>query len=220
MKLTQTLLTAAALSCFAYSASAQSVRLTFDPGQTDYGAFEVSGVDTALTLTRTGGAIAANDFAELDDLTSETYTATGALLNPYNPLDFTITTTGGVANLDSSAFDVGGSGIDDAESISFVFDRSIIITEFDFTNIGTSEFASVTIAGSTQLFGDSSGDSHTGSFSLNAGQSLIFGFAAADGADYDLQAFTFTVVPEPGTYALLAGICALGYVMTRRRSAV
>jgi hypothetical protein len=27
-----------------------------------------------------------------------------------------------------------------------------------------------------------------------------------------------TVIPEPNTYALLAGFCALGFVMVRRRS--
>jgi hypothetical protein len=35
--------------------------------------------------------------------------------------------------------------------------------------------------------------------------------------DLDANTVTFTVVPEPGTYALLGGLLALGYVMVRRR---
>lgn len=35
--------------------------------------------------------------------------------------------------------------------------------------------------------------------------------------DFDANTVTFTVVPEPGTYALLGGLFALGYVMVRRR---
>ena len=169
MKLTQTLLSAAAISCLAYSSSAQEVRLTFDNSQSDFGAFEISGVDTALTLTRSGGAVASNDFSEMDGLSTQTYTATGALLNPYNPLGFTIQTGGGFASIDTSGFDVDGGGIDAGESVIFTFDRSIIITEFDFDNIGSPEFALVTIGGNIQTFGDTAGDTHSGSFSLDVG---------------------------------------------------
>jgi hypothetical protein len=35
--------------------------------------------------------------------------------------------------------------------------------------------------------------------------------------DLDANTVTFTVVPEPGTYALLGGLLALGHVMLRRR---
>jgi hypothetical protein len=35
--------------------------------------------------------------------------------------------------------------------------------------------------------------------------------------DLDANTVTFTVIPEPGTYALLGGLLALGHVMLRRR---
>ena len=199
------------------SAATQTVRLTFDNGQSDYGAYQATGAETELTLSRAGGTVAANDFAELDGLTSETYSVSGASLAPHAPVGFSISTTGGAAQIDSTSLDVDGGGIDSGESITFVFDRSIVIEEFDFAEIGTAEIASVTIAGSTHTFGNSSGDAHSGSFSLYEGQLLEFGFAAANGADYDLQGFTFTIVPEPQTYALLAGSCTLAFAMLRRR---
>jgi hypothetical protein len=199
------------------SISAQTVRLTFDPGQIDYGAFETSGTDTELTLTRSGGSVATNDFSELDGLTAETYSINGASLGSASPVGFTISTTGGVANIDGTALDIAGSGIDSGESITFIFDTNILITEFDLAAIDLTQLAEITIGGSIQTFGDSVGDVHSGSFSLNAGQSLIFGFNETNGADYDIQAFTFTAVPEPNTYALLSGCCALGFAMLRRR---
>ena len=45
-----------------------------------------------------------------------------------------------------------------------------------------------------------------------------------EGVDYTLDYttgsnITLNVVPEPGTYALIGGMLALGYVMVRRRRA-
>jgi hypothetical protein len=205
------------ITAFSISASAQAVRLTFDPNQIDYGAFETTVAEIELTLERTGGSIASNDFAELDGIASDNYSIGGTSVTPHSPIGFSILTSGGAAKIDGTALDVGGGGIDSGESITFVFDTSIVISEFDFADIGASEFASVTIAGSTQTFGNSIGDSHSGNFSLNQGQALEFGFAAANGADYDVQGFTFTIVPEPQTYALLAGSIALAFAMLRRR---
>jgi hypothetical protein len=207
-----------AISALNMSVTAQTVRLTFDNDQSDYGAYEISGTETELNLTRAGGLIATNDFTELDGLTAETYWISGPPLSSYNPIEFSISTSGGSAKVDSTALDVGGGGIDTGESITFVFDRNIVISEFDFAEIGTAEFAAVTIAGSTQSFGTSSGDTHHGSFSLNQGQALRFDFAGSHGADYDIQGFTFAVVvPEPRSYATLAGSCALALAILRRR---
>lgn len=205
------------ITAFSISASAQAVRLTFDPNQIDYGAFETTVAEIELTLARINGAIASNDFAELDGLASDNYSIGGTSAPARPPVRFSITTTGGSARIDGTSLDVGGGGIDSGESIRFVFDTNIVISEFDFVDIGAAEVASVTIAGSTHTFGDSDGDAHSGHFSLNQGQPLEFGFAAANGADYDVQGFTFTIIPEPQTYALLAGSCALALAMLRRR---
>ena len=40
--------------------------------------------------------------------------------------------------------------------------------------------------------------------------------AAGDGA-ISIDNFNMTAIPEPGTYALLGGLLALGHVMLRRR---
>ena len=75
----------------------------------------------------------------------------------------------------------------------------------------------------------------TGTFTIvdanrdNAGQELNSIFSTVnltEGAyagsfitqDQTTDLITVTVVPEPGTYALLGGIFALSYVMLRRRS--
>ena len=39
------------------------------------------------------------------------------------------------------------------------------------------------------------------------------GSNAGTSVEYD----SFSIVPEPGTYALLAGFCMLGFAMLRRR---
>ena len=205
------------ITAFSISASAQAVRLTFDPNQIDYGAFETNGAETELTLSRAGGTVVSNDFDEMNSLSSETYSVSGASLAQHTTIGFSITTTGGSAKIDGTSLDVGGGGIDSGESITFVFDRSIVISELDFVDIGAAEVASVTIAGSTHTFGDSDGDAHSGHFILNQGHTLEFAFMEANGADYDLQGFTFAVVPEPQTYAVLAGCCALAWAMLRRR---
>jgi hypothetical protein len=60
--------------------------------------------------------------------------------------------------------------------------------------------------GNWQLDGNNSGI-----FSYGAGPTDLNQFGTANGAE-------FSVVPEPSTYAALAGLLALGYVMVRRRS--
>ena len=42
-------------------------------------------------------------------------------------------------------------------------------------------------------------------------------FGAGSSVSLDSVKVVLTTVPEPGTYALLSGLCALGFVMVRRR---
>lgn len=214
MKFTQTLFTAVAISCFAYSASAQTITLGFDNNRSsDFGA---SSGGSALSISGTG-----TSFQDADELETASFTISGAPLT--SPFSFTMTAddtanTGDTLEIDGTGLDVDGAGLDTTETITFIFSADIIITELDFANIDPSTFAGVTIAGSAQTYGNSTNDSHTVNLALSQGQSLVFDFADTDGVDYDIQSFTFTVVPEPNTYALLVGFCALGFVMVRRRS--
>ena len=225
MKAPATLLFLLSMPAWGPSAAAQAVRLTFDSDQTDYGAYATSLGETQLLLSRSGGSVAANDFTELNGLSSESYSLSGAALAPHTAVGFSITATGGSdshpatrpARSDGTGLDVGGGGIDSGEAIRFIFDTRIEISEFDFAEIDNDEFAAVTIAGATHSFGSNDGDRHSGQFTLQAGQALEFNFAAIAAADYDLQGFSFNIVPEPRSYAALAGCAALAYTALRRR---
>jgi hypothetical protein len=203
MKLTQTLLTAAALSCFAYSASAA---VTFNPTGTS--AFDGESSITVL-------------LSDLD---------TGFTAN------ITLTAGGGTFNSNVGDFGIDGvSGANDeidgtVESITITFSENI---EFNFIDLGgvgseAADGASLTVAGSTiSLFSGVSGFNGTTDIYtapspitvLTGSDSIVLTGTSATSI-FDMEGINITVVPEPGTYALLAGICALGYVMTRRRSAV
>ncbi|WP_269524678.1 hypothetical protein [Coraliomargarita parva] len=190
---------------------AQEIRITFDSDQSDYGVYEITGTDTALSLTRSGGIVAANDFAELDGLSSETYFASGAELGTYTPFRIEIETSGGLATTDTSGLDIGGGGIDATESISLIFSHTVLITEFDLANIDTGTFAAVSVGGSILSLGDSTGDVHSGSYQLNAGQALTFSYAESNSADYDIQGLTLQIVPEASCYSLATGLVSLAF---------
>jgi hypothetical protein len=213
MKIAQ-ILTFAAVSSAAYVASAQNVTLGFDNNRGDYGAFETTGTDTALTIF---GPSASTDFSSMSGLSSGTYTISGAPLT--SAFSFTVTSSPSTLTLDTTGLDVASGGIDSGETITFIFSTDIILKEFDFSTIGTSETASVTVAGSTTNYdGSATNDAQTVNFSLSAGQALVFSNGGSNPIDYDLQSISFTVVPEPGTYALLSGLSALAFIMLRRRS--
>lgn len=60
------------------------------------------------------------------------------------------------------------------------------------------------------------------SIDFDNGTDRYFGFYAQQGSatglvDFRYDDFTLTAIPEPGSYALLAGMLGLGYVMARRR---
>jgi hypothetical protein len=54
---------------------------------------------------------------------------------------------------------------------------------------------------------------------LNGSATTFGGFWNYFGGDDALIAITATPIPEPSTYAVLAGLLALGLVMLRRRRA-
>lgn len=218
MKIIQTVLTAAALSCFAYSASAQSVTLDFK-GNTVTGG--------TLVLTEPGSG-ATNDFKgdRFDELTSASFQIQS--IPSIGTLDVTASALLDDLNVTGSGLQDGSNGYDGAEEgTSFVFNQDVTITAMDWesfttagndsvtlssgaTNIGT--FPEETVTGSTDF---SNTNPSTMSIEVSAGDAFTLTY---DSGTFYLESITFTVVPEPGTYALLSGICALGFVMIRRRS--
>ena len=193
---------------------APSVTLGFDNSRSDYGAFETTGVDTALAIS---GPSSSTDFSSFTGLSSATYTISGAPLT--SAFNFTATSSPSTFTLDGTGLDVGGGGIDSGESMKFKFTTDIILTEFDFSTLTATETATVSIAGIVINYdGNATNDAQSVSLRLSAGEELIFLYGGSNPADYDVQSISFEVVPEPGTYALLSGIFALGFVMLRRRT--
>jgi len=195
MKLTQTLLTAAALSCFAYSASAQ----TFVFGSNDGGGQAQADLDGLSTGSTISGGL------------TLTATANSGSFNSTGTGGFGINATG--SGDTTTQFDDGSpAGV---EFMAISFNSDVIFESIELTDFGLTDEAFLTIGASTITI-DTASFTFAPGTTLSFGSSATFGFQAGNG----ISLASLTVVPEPGTYALLAGICALGYVMTRRRSAV
>jgi hypothetical protein len=140
----------------------------------------------------------------------------------------TLVPTGGIFNSNSSDFGIGDDQINaTSEVVTITFDKAI---EFNFIDLGgvggnVVDAARLTVAGvSVDLFTGVAGfngitDLYTPAspISLAVGQSIIVTGSSAT-SSFDIQTINVSVVPEPNTYALLAGFCALGFVMVRRRS--
>jgi hypothetical protein len=78
------------------------------------------------------------------------------------------------------------------------------------TSIGT--FGVGTVIGNTDF---TSTNPATMNIAVSAGDAFTITF---DNGAFYLGQMGLTVVPEPNAYALLSGICALAFVMLRRRS--
>ncbi|MGJ8651997.1 MAG: PEP-CTERM sorting domain-containing protein [Opitutaceae bacterium] len=146
----------------------------------------------------------------------------------------TVLAAGGNLNSNLGDFGVDGSEAGETndwidgtiESITLTFTDNIELNLIEFGGVGTgiSDGVSLTIGASAlNLFtgvsgfsGDSDIYTPESPIALSSGQSIIItGSSATSG--FDLENFNITVVPEPGTYALLAGISVLGFVILRRR---
>lgn len=201
----KTFLTAAALSCFGYSVSAQ-VTFVFDDGSS------------------TGAAGLA-----LEGESNTTYTQGG--------IELSASTEFGIFNLTGSGFgpnDVGSlddtDRFDGIESMVFSFNTAGTFQSIDLAAlVGATETATLSFAGigggSTifHLRDDvsssivSSGDDFFEGidYDFAPGESITLSITVGNG--WTLENFTVTAVPEPATYALIAGMLALASVVVRRR---
>lgn len=219
MKITKTLLCAASLSCFACLASAQTT-FVFDDGSSTGAA--------GLALEAFADGV---DAASMSLNTSGTYSQNGITLSAGTDFgDFNLTNTSfGIDNPNSDI-----SGLDDgdrfdnlgsSESMVFSFSVAGTFESIDLAFIESDEVneAQLIFAGGptyelnfdTDTGGSADNFNIGQAFSANQRITLRLSPSAAASENFGLE--SFTVVPEPGTYALLAGSCALGFVMLRRR---
>jgi hypothetical protein len=153
-------------------------------------------------------------------------------------IKLTASTAFGVFNLTNEGFgpdDVTGDdtdSFDGAESMVFSFDTDGTFNSIDFALLGGTghegETATLSFAGGSTFdlldaaFPTSSISASTNDLfegideSFTAGQQITLSITAGNG--WTLENFTTTAVPEPGSYALLAGFASLGFIMLRRRN--
>ena len=219
MEINKALLSAKILIFLANLTFAQTVILNFNTTESS-----ASGGNLFLLGSGTG---ATNEFSS-DRF--ENYKSTQFEIRSiptFGTLTVTAATSGaGFLNVTTTGLAEGGSGINtNDEFISFTFSEDIKITFLDFnaitgdesvellidtTSLGT--FLNNTVVENIANF--TAPSNVTASISLAQGEAFIIKHAF--GA-YDLERIGFTVVPEPGTYALLSGCCALVVAMLRRR---
>lgn len=198
MKLTHTLLTAAALSCFVYSAPAQTT-FVFGNNTTTIGA----GLDGASTGSFTVGGI------EMTATTSvDIFNATAS--------NFGINQSASGDDTDGFDFtETSGPGI--AEGFSLTFDTDVQLVSFNVSS-WNSGFDEVTLmdGATTVATITSTGVTALSNYALSSSSTLtVTTTAGTYGNGWSFE--SITVVPEPRTYVLLAGFSALSFVMLRRR---
>jgi len=96
--------------------------------------------------------------------------------------------------------------------MTFSFDKDVTFESISLSLFGDTDEAFLTI-GATTITIDSGSFTFAPGVTLAANTDATFGFQAGNG----FQLESLTVVPEPGTFALLAGFFALASVMYRRR---
>lgn len=208
MKLTKTLLTAAALSCSTYSASAQTTFIFQNGTITTETGLVFDDEEGSIQDTKGGFTLTAEAF--LDGVSTGTEfngAGSGFGINAVGTGDETQRFDNDLGDESMVfSFDIGGTFTSiDLRYVSTAFNEAVLI----FDGGGTYE-----LNNTTALSGDD--DFNIGEV-FTAGQTITLAISgsAALGENFSLE--SFTVVPEPKTYALLAGITALGFVMVRRR---
>jgi hypothetical protein len=202
MKLTQTLLTAAAIGCCALSASADTT-FTFYDSSTTIGA-ALSG--------QSSGSFTVSDIEITATASTDTFNATGS--------GFGINQAAGGDDTDGFDFtETAGDGI--AEGFTLSFDQDVYLVDFSVYSWSVANGDEVSIMDNTTLVATitSTGSTSLGDYLLSENSELtIMTTAGIYGNGWSFDSITVSAVPEPSTFALLSGFCALGFVMLRRRS--
>jgi hypothetical protein len=173
---------------------------------------------SAQTFTFGNNTSAGQAQADFDDLASGSTISGGLTLTaaassgtfnstPAGGFGINAMPSGDITNL----FD--NQSIDGAEFMTFSFNQNVDFVSIELTEFGADE-AFLTIAGITTIIGSSSFIFASGT-TLAANTDATFGFQSGNG--FELSSLVVAVVPEPGTYALLSGCCALVVAMLRRR---
>jgi len=186
---------------------------------------------TSVLLVTTISSIANAAFT-IDVTGNGAYDGQNPLEIPFSDSGYSATAsfvpTGGALNSNSGQFGIGDAEIDGiSETITITFSENI---EFNFIDLGgvgadLADGASLTVAGSqidlytgvTDFNG--SLDVYTPSTAISVSKGTAIALTGSTStSSFFMQTINVTVVPEPGTYALLAGCFALGFVMLRHRT--
>jgi T5SS/PEP-CTERM-associated repeat protein/autotransporter-associated beta strand protein len=168
-----------------------------------------------------GGTLQANqdNATFMEGLTSATILAGGAVIDT-NTFDITINQAlegVGILTKDGTGTLTLGTGQ------AFTGDISVLLGTLSLGEEFISDLASVTIAGSAILDLSAIFTDTVGQLILDGVEQTAEGTYGAIGSGANFESAFFTgdgmlqVVPEPGTYALLAGLAALGAIALRRR---
>ena len=173
---------------------------------------------SAQTFTFGNNTSAGQAQADFDDLASGSTISGGLTLTAAaSSGTFNSTTSGGFGINAMPSGDItnlfDNQSTDGAEFMTFSFNQNVDFVSIELTKFGADE-AFLTIAGITTIIGSNSFIFASGT-TLAANTDATFGYHSGNG--FELASLVVTVVPEPRTYALLSGCCALAVAMLRRR---
>ena len=173
---------------------------------------------SAQTFTFGNNTSAGQAQADFDDLASGSTISGGLTLTAAaSSGTFNSTTSGGFGINAMPSGDItnlfDNQSTDGAEFLTFSFNQNVDFVSIELTEFGADE-AFLTIAGITTIIGSNSFIFASGT-TLAANTDATFGFHSGNG--FELASLVVAVVPEPRTYALLSGCCALAVAMLRRR---
>lgn len=185
--------------------------------------FEFDGTDNAINGNTTLG----DTFKSFVDGT----TNPGAfnLSSIVSGLTLTVTASQGDISNTNNGLGIGSGGTLDSpgDALTFTFNRAITFDFLDMGDFGPS------VGDVVQLSYSNSNPTVTlgvGDFDNNTSDTITFSSAnlvaanesftlSYDGGAFSIEGFNVTVVPEPGIYAVLAGLCGMAFVMLKSRHA-